>query len=244
MAPTMTYRSHKEFYRRRDEREAYDFDKRQEPENLVKTYPSISYATECHLEIEAFDKLDGSNIRAEWSKKKGWYKFGTRHRLVDASDPIFGRAPQLVIDKYGLLPHALMNSGYDRAMCFFELWGQNSFAGMHDPKDELTVTLIDIAPFKEGILGPQRFFEVCGNVTSTQPIDRARSLYRGPCTPEFIEGVRNGTLPGMTFEGVVCKAENDKKTKMPIMFKQKSRAWLQKLKTYCGTNNDLYNALI
>jgi hypothetical protein len=48
----------------------------------------------------------------------------------------------------------------------------------------------------------------------------------------------------MTFEGVVCKAVNDKKTKQPIMFKQKSRAWLDKLHEYCGDNKDLLNALI
>jgi len=40
------------------------------------------------------------------------------------------------------------------------------------------------------------------------------------------------------------QAKNDKKTKMPIMFKQKSRAWLDKLDAYCGDNKALRNALI
>ncbi len=205
----------------------------------MKTYPSIAYATECALPIVAFDKLDGSNIRAEWTRKKSWSKFGTRHRLLDESDTIFGQAPKLVIDKYGEdLAKALHDAGIDSAMCFFELWGPNSFAGMHDVNDRLTVTLFDVAPFNQGILMPDRFLKLCGH------LDHANVLYEGPCTPEFIERVRSSTLSGMTFEGVVCKAVNDKKTKMPVMFKQKSRAWIDKLRVHCGENRDLLHALM
>jgi len=217
-----------------------DLDERTDlSESIVKTYPSIAYATESHLPIVAFDKLDGSNIRAEWTSKKGWHKFGTRNRLVDATDPVFGQAPGLIQAKYGdSLSQRLRDAGFDRAMCFFEMWGPSSFAGMHDLKEQLTVTLFDIAPFAQGILEPARFLKVCGD------LDHARVLYEGEVTPEFIESVRAGTLPGMTFEGVVCKAKNDKKTKMPVMFKQKSRAWLDKLDAYCGDNKQLRNALI
>ncbi len=231
--------SEREHYRRRDKRLNYDLDERRDPESIVKTYPSIAYATDCHLPIFAFDKLDGSNIRAEWTSKKGWHKFGTRHRLVDETDPIFGRAPKLITDKYGeTLAKALRDAGYDRAMCFFEMWGPNSFAGMHKLDEELTVTLFDVAPFNQGILMPDRFLKLFGH------LDHAQVLYTGPVTEAFIEQVRSGTLPGMTFEGVVCKAINDKKTKMPVMFKQKSRAWLDKLDAYCGDNKELRNALI
>jgi hypothetical protein len=229
----------REHCRRRDRREQWDLDERKEPENLVKTYPSLPYGTECHLPVYAFDKLDGSNIRAEWTSKKGWHKFGTRHRLVDASDPIFGKAPGLIVAKYGdSLAAALRQAGYDRAMCFFELWGPGSFAGMHDLSQQQTVTLFDVAPFNLGILMPDKFVKLFGH------LDVSKLLYHGPITPEFIESVRAGTLEGMTFEGVVCKAVNDKKTKQPIMFKQKSRAWLDKLHEYCGDNKDLLNALI
>jgi hypothetical protein len=47
----------------------------------------------------------------------------------------------------------------------------------------------------------------------------------------------------MTFEGVVCKGANDKKTKMPIMFKIKSQAWLDKLKEHCKEDEALFNKL-
>lgn len=234
--------SEREHYRRRDTRLDNELDERRDQESLVKTYPSISYATECHLPIVAFDKLDGSNIRIEWSLKKGWYKFGTRHRLLDASDPLFGMVPDLLsrgmADPLGKQLHF---AGFERAMCFFELWGEKSFAGMHDPKDPtLKLTLFDIAPFNQGILMPDRYLKIA----QSPSIDSAKVLYTGVVTPDFIEQVRAGTLPGMTFEGVVCKAINDKKTKMPVMFKQKSRAWLDKLGTYCGDNKDLYHALI
>lgn len=232
--------SEREHYRRRDTRlDYYDLDERRDSESIVKTYPSISYAAESHLPIVAFDKLDGSNIRAEWTSKKGWHKFGTRNRLVDATDPIFGRAPSLIQTKYGdTLAQRLKDAGFDKAMCFFELWGPSSFAGMHKLEEELTVTLFDVAPFAQGILEPARFLKLA------EGLDHAKVLYEGPVTPEFIESVRARTLPGMTFEGVVCKAKNDKKTKMPIMFKQKSRAWLDKLDVYCGDNKELRNALI
>jgi len=234
--------SERDYYRRRDTRhDYYDLDERRDPESIVKTYPSISYATESHLPIVAFDKLDGSNIRAEWTSKKGWHKFGTRNRLVDATDPIFGQAPGLVQEKYGdSLAKALKDAGYDRAMCFFELWGPSSFAGMHNLQENLTVTLFDIAPFNQGILEPERYLKI----VERNNLDHAKVLFTGPMTPEFVESVRSGTLPGMTFEGVVCKAKNDKKTKMPVMFKQKSRAWLDKLDVYCGDNKELRNALI
>lgn len=229
----------REYYKRRDVRLTHDLDEKREPENLVKSYPSLPYATECHLPIIAFDKLDGSNVRAEWTKKKGWHKFGTRNRLVDATDPVFGIVPSVIETKYGTsLEKALSDAGYEKAMCFFEFHGPSSFAGMHDVTEQKTVTLFDVAPFTKGILEPELFLKQFGH------LDVAKVLYRGELTPEFIASVRTSTLPGMTFEGVVCKAANDKKTKAPIMFKQKSKVWLDKLGAYCGDNKDLFNALI
>lgn len=226
--------------KRHTEQEQHDLDERKEPEHLVKTYPSLPYGTDSHLSLFAFDKLDGSNVRAEWTKKKGWTKFGTRHRLVDASDPVFGKVPDIIVAKYGdSIPAALQECGWDKAMCFFEFWGPGSFAGMHDPKATQTVTLFDVAPYREGILDPAMFMGCFGH------LDVPRVLLANDwVTPEFIESVRASTLTGMTFEGVVFKTKNNKKTKQPIMFKQKSRAWLDKLGEYCGENKELFTALI
>jgi hypothetical protein len=56
----------------------------------VKEYPSLLSADDLlarsgdHLgrPFVAFDKLDGSNIRAEWDRKKGWHRFGTGEGVV------------------------------------------------------------------------------------------------------------------------------------------------------------------
>lgn len=206
---------------------------------VMKSYPSIAYANESPYYIIAFDKLDGSNIRAEWSLKKGWYKFGTRNQLIDLSHPIFGQAPRLITEKYGdLLAKALYDAGYKNAVCFFELWGPTSFAGMHNCSEKQTVTLFDVAPSRQGILMPEHFLQLFGH------LDIAKVLYRGPCTAEFIQQVRTSTLADMTFEGVVCKSSNNKKTKMPIMFKQKSKAWIEKLQIYCGDQKDMLRTLM
>lgn len=47
-------------------------------------------------EIYAFDKIDGSNIRAEWSSKRGFYKFGSRNRLLGSDQPIINKAEGLI----------------------------------------------------------------------------------------------------------------------------------------------------
>jgi hypothetical protein len=65
----------------------------------MKEYPSIPSAADLLARSNdylgrpfvAFDKLDGSNIRAEWDRKKGWHRFGSRRRLLDASEPLRAR---------------------------------------------------------------------------------------------------------------------------------------------------------
>lgn len=62
----------------------------------MKDYPSIPGSSKApQLPCIAFKKYDGSNIRAEWSKKRGWYKFGTRTQLIDKTDLVFGVVPDL-----------------------------------------------------------------------------------------------------------------------------------------------------
>lgn len=48
----------------------------------MKAYPSITTKIDFSKSFHLFDKLDGSNIRAEWSPKKGFYKFGSRTQLL------------------------------------------------------------------------------------------------------------------------------------------------------------------
>lgn len=48
----------------------------------MKAYPSISTQVDFSLPYWIFDKIDGSNLRAEFSSKRGFYKFGSRTQLL------------------------------------------------------------------------------------------------------------------------------------------------------------------
>lgn len=71
----------------------------------MKSYPSIPSISDCNYLIGSycisFEKYDGSNLRFLYSNKKGWNLFGTRTRLFDKSDPDFGCAIDIYLDKYG-----------------------------------------------------------------------------------------------------------------------------------------------
>jgi len=100
----------------------------------------------------------------------------------------------------------------------------------------MTATLIDVNPYKQGILEPTKFIKYFKH------LDIPKVLYEGHITIEFIDQVKNSTLPGMTEEGVVCKGAYETPG-MPLMFKIKSRKWLEKLKQYCKGNDSLFEKL-
>lgn len=204
----------------------------------MKHYPSISKEVRQDIDIIAFNKIDGSNIRAEWNSKRGFYKFGTKNQLIDAKSEPFGAAIPILIDKYQENLSFIFNRNkWKDAICFFEFWGPSSFAGQHDFTEKLDVTLIDVNPYKQGILSPFQFVELFGH------LDIAPVLYQGRVTTDLFDKIKQSTLPGMSLEGVVCKGNNDTRSKMPIMFKIKSKAWLEKLRVYCKGNEKLFAML-
>lgn len=183
----------------------------------------------------AFDKNDGSNLRFEWNRKSGWFKFGTRRRLFDASDPEYGCAIAIFLKKYEEIVSIIQNKyrKVDSFIAYGEFFGPHSFAGKHDatflgvenndPKD---VVLFDVNIHKRGFIPPQDF------------IDHFRHLhipavvYRGELNEDFVQLVRRGKLP--VKEGVVVKGGAT--THEIWMRKIKTLAYLQALHEKFGTN--------
>lgn len=202
----------------------------------MNSYPSVPKEIITNQSVYVFDKLDGSNVRAEWSRNSGFYKFGTRTRLLGPDEPIFGEAIPIIRDKYEeALSKVARKEGWQRCVFFFEFFGPNSFAGNHHEDDEFDVVLLDAAPDKKGILKPRDFLKLF------DAVEVAPLLFHGKINDDLICSVEESTLEGMTFEGVVCKGARSKNGHG--MFKIKSQAWLDALRTRCGEDEDLFNKL-
>lgn len=192
----------------------------------MKTYPSIPHLKGVNPELLSqhlyvFDKLDGSNIRAEWNPKRGFYKFGSRKVLINEQHPILGTSIPLIQEKYGDPLHEIFKKQkWKKAIAFFEFHGPNSFAGYHDPNDEHTVTLFDVTFNTQGFLHPKDFTQ------TFQYVDTPALLHKGPVDSDLIHSVHEGTFSGVTYEGVVCKGEN-LTPGIPFMLKIKSKKWIQ-----------------
>ncbi len=207
----------------------------------MKSYPSINGEFLKGVPVYVFDKLDGNNIRAEWSRKhKRFIKFGSRNVLIAEDDPILGRSIPLLIEKYEKsLTDLYRKEQFEEVVCFFEYYGKNSFAGQHDLNDEQTVTLFDINVYKHGMMPPNEFTKLHINV------ETPHILHVGNFTKQIEEQVKNGSLDGMTFEGCVCKTIKPIKNGYPCsMWKVKNIAWIQKVKEFCKGNVDLEKQLL
>lgn len=192
----------------------------------MKSYPSIPASTgQAFREFQAyvFDKLDGSNLRFEWSRKKGWYKYGTRTRLFDDTDPVFGDAVDLFQKTLAQPLHDIAKGErWDAVVVFCEYWGDKSFAGLHEPNDPKRLTLFDVAPYKQGMMGPKEFLKLFGD------LDIPAFLGQLNWTRDFVSRVRSGEVEGITLEGVVGKAKS-KKHDM-VTAKAKTQKWIDMVK--------------
>lgn len=197
----------------------------------MKQYPRIPYydAGLFGRQVYAFDKLDGSNIRYEWNRKRGWYKFGTRGNMIDERHEQFGEAVTLFLDKYGdELPRVFRKefSNVENFVVFCEYLGENSFAGFHfdEPKD---VVLFDVNVYKKGLLAPREFIRKFGHLHIPELI------YQGEYNLEFIEDIRQNAYD--LKEGVICKGTYKTKGQDVIwMTKIKTRLWLERVKDKLG----------
>lgn len=190
----------------------------------MKSYPSIARATgQSFREFGAyvFDKIDGSCLRWEWRPKNGWYKFGTRRRLFGETDEDFGHTIEIFFRTFAdPLSKIATQRGWPGCVAFTEVWGKNSFAGLHDPEDEKFLTLIDIDIYKRGLINPLEFARLSDLVPSAEFLGQVN------WTRGFVEAVRRGDVDKVTFEGVVGKRHTGRTR---IMAKAKTQAWIDKV---------------
>lgn len=202
----------------------------------MKKYPSIPTKISNGKSIYAFAKLDGSNIRAEWNNKKGFYKFGSRKRLLGTDQWIIPNAEELIRAQEKDISLIAKEHNWDRLLLFYEFWGINSEFGNHEQDDDHKVSLIDANPYKKGILEPKEYLSIFEDKIQIAPL-----LYHGFCDDDFVQSVRNSELDGMPPEGVVCKCRGKGNT--IEMFKIKSQSWYDRLKTFCGDDLEKFKRL-
>jgi len=192
----------------------------------MKSYPSIPRSTgQSFVEFDAFvfDKLDGSNLRFQWSRKAGWYKFGTRTRLFDARDPDFSEAlPLFALEFAEPLEGIARQQRWEQLTVFAEFYGADSFAGIHQAGDSKQLSIIDVAPYGKGLLPPRDFLKLIATQVATPTFLGKIRWTRG-----FVERVRAGEVSDITFEGVVGKAEGRQGL---VMAKAKTQAWLDRVR--------------
>ena len=167
----------------------------------------------------AFVKYDGSNLRFEYSPKRGWSKYGTKNHLFDKSDTTYGPAIDIFHQTMGdsILEKVQLVYGkkIERITAFAEMFGPNSFAGVHNIDDPKELKLFDVFVFKKGFIPPKKFVELWNN----EPY-AAKVKYEGNMTKPYVQDViENGTG-----EGVVCKGNG-------WSAKIKTKHWMNELRS-------------
>ena len=190
----------------------------------MKSYPSIKrFRPDRHLGFQGhtFAKLDGSNLRFEWEKKRGWFRFGTRRRVINEEHETFGVAMGMFMEKFAQHFEACaVDQKWAGITVYCEFWGRNSFAGEHESEDTKFLTPIDIAIYKRGMMETEDFLKRFNGQFDLQ--------YLGQQTwdKEFVNRVEDSSFPGMAFEGVVGKNGQGHKR---LAVKLKSKAWIAKV---------------
>lgn len=191
----------------------------------MQQFPSIDGSAKAPLgnPCIAFYKYDGSNLRWEWSPKQDWHKFGTRHQLFDASDPLYSKAIPIFLSMGDEIVRRVkdLERGIQRITVFTEFFGPNSFAGQHVETDPMELRLIDAFLFKRGFMAPRTFVKTFGDMPQA-----AQVIYEGNLNKQFIDDVRKGVYP--VWEGVVAKGDG-------FQVKIKTDAYFKKLNEVYGT---------
>lgn len=205
----------------------------------MKQYPEIQYYGDYwNLPIIAFEKLDGSNLRFEYSHKRGFYKSGTRNMMIDKNSTPFGFAIELFINKYDKCLTEIFKSktyrNYLAFVCFAELHGSKSEFGQHEfNNDDFDITLFDVSVYKKGLIEPKTF------VKDFKDVGIPRIVYEGNLNKDLVQRVKSNEF-GLK-EGVVCKGSilNKKENHNLYYCKIKTDEWFQRLRSRYPQQYDL-----
>lgn len=208
-------------------------------------YPSIDTIGKTTIEKGSscwgFVKYDGSNLRFEWSKSKGFHKFGTRTGRFGVDDPDFGGAIELFQDELAapcieLLrswdKRALNQSG--RAVVFAEYFGPSSFAGTHLKGEAMRLKAFEAHVEGVGYVSPKDWTDLTqGRTGFAQSLgqlsygaDLARQVWEQQWKgPELDHGQK-------IWEGLILKTGH---SGAPRRIKLKTQQWMDAIK---GTGDD------
>lgn len=193
--------------------------------------------------VWAFNKLDGQNFAVKYNpRKKVFDAFGSKKRMVDENDEQFGDTVKYF--KNSNIPDTLIEivkensgkkglfSGIDEITFYFEWFGEHSFAGRHDPSDELKLYLIDIFLKKKGYIEPKQYYEIFCN---DERLDTPELIYKGILTNDFVKEIwdndwtKEGCKYPMVKEGVVCRMSHLMKGQRLPKVKFKTKWWIDRL---------------
>lgn len=196
-------------------------------------------------QVVAFNKLDGQNFRVKYTPKgltkKQFTNFGSRTQLVDETNEQFGDAVRFFKQHYeDALRDIIVNNsgkkgifnGAEEITLFFEWYGPNSFAGFHQPGDEMHLCLFDVFVKKKGFVEPKDFIEI---FCDDDRVETPDVVYVGKLTADFVQSIQDNdwTKEGCQYpnvkEGVVLKRSTRLPGQRLPMSKVKTKWWLEKL---------------
>ena len=204
----------------------------------MKQYNEIKKYDLTHLgqHIFAFDKLDGSNFRAEWNRKlskksmftKGFKKYGTRNRVITNARDQFFEMIEIFKEKYAervderFRTHKLFKNA-DTITLYGEFYGPDSFGGFHNWNEEHNLYFFDAWLYKRNFLSPSEFY------SEFRDISMPKLIYKGPFEQQLIKDVEQNKYS--LREGVVYKFVNNGEV---TTGKIKTLDWLEKVKMNYG----------
>lgn len=204
----------------------------------MKQYPSIPninstnkapYGEPC----VGFYKYDGSNLRWEWNKKRGFYKYGSRTQLFDESHEMFSQAIPIFQDTIAPTLIQIVKDNYkvDDFLCYTEFFGESSFAGWHDLSEEKKLILLDVWIPHKGFIIPKTFNKMFSGHEWSPKV-----VYEGNFNKQLCEDVKSGKYD--LDEGMMCKGVDNKGQQW--MIKMKTQTYLDKLKNKYGNDWEKY----